>query len=158
MKDIGQYLTVTLGKEFFALDVESVREILEITAVTRVPRTPEHMRGVINLRGNAVPVVDLRKKLGLDPTPDTVDTCIIIVEVEEDGESSILGAVVDSVREVSEIASENIEDPPSMGSVVESEYILGMTRQDDRFIILFDIARVFCAKGLCLGRETAAVD
>jgi purine-binding chemotaxis protein CheW len=155
MEITNQYLTFIVGKEIFALDISSVREVLEITAVTRVPRTPAHMRGVINLRGNAVPVVDMRLKLGMKRADDTVDTCIIIVEIEDGGETSVMGAVVDAVREVFEIQPDKIEDAPRMGAAVNSDYIRGMGRQDGSFIILLDIARVFSAEELSMAREMA---
>src|SRR5512136_496350 len=95
-----QFLTFKLGEEIFALDITKVREVLDFTSVTKVPRTPEFMRGVINLRGSVVPVVDLRLKFGMSRTENTVNTCIIIVEVTVDGEMIVLGALADSVQEV----------------------------------------------------------
>ncbi|MDD4731748.1 MAG: chemotaxis protein CheW [Desulfovibrio sp.] len=146
--ETNQYLTFTLGKEVFALDIATVREVLELTHVTRIPRTPDYMRGVINLRGHAVPVVGMRRKLNMKDVEDTINTCIIIVEVEYDGERTVLGALVDSVREVFEMAPESIEAAPKMGAAVKSEYIKGMGRQDDEFIIILDIARIFSAEEL----------
>ncbi|SKA94696.1 purine-binding chemotaxis protein CheW [Paucidesulfovibrio gracilis DSM 16080] len=146
--ETNQYLTFTLGKEVFALDISTVREVLELTHVTRIPRTPDYMRGVINLRGHAVPVVGMRRKLNMKDIEDTINTCIIIVEVEFDGERTVLGALVDSVREVFEMDPESIEAPPKMGAAVKSEYIKGMGRQDDEFIIILDIARIFSAEEL----------
>ncbi|MEF2145928.1 MAG: chemotaxis protein CheW [Desulfovibrionaceae bacterium] len=144
----NQYLTFTLGKEVFALDISTVREVLELTTVTRIPRTPDYMRGVINLRGHAVPVVGMRRKLNMKEIPDTINTCIIIVEVDFDGEPTVLGALVDSVREVFEMAPEAIEAAPKMGAAVKSEYIRGMGRQNDEFIIILDIARIFSPEEL----------
>src|SRR5512134_1658617 len=113
--ETSQYLTFTLDEELFALDIGKVREVLEFTSVTRVPRTPEFMRGVINLRGSVVPVVDLRLKFGLSRTESTIDTCVIITEVESGAEKTVLGALADSVQEVIELEPRNIEPPPRMG-------------------------------------------
>ena len=101
--EVRQYLTFKLSEEVFALDVAQVREILDYIKVTKVPQTPDYMCGVINLRGNVVPVVDMRLKFGMAKTEKTVDTCIIVVEVKSDGESLVLGALVDSVQEVFEL-------------------------------------------------------
>src|SRR5574342_727501 len=98
-----QYLTFKLGDEVFALDITKVREVLDFTAITKVPRTPDFMRGVINLRGSVVPVVDLRLKFGMKATEKTVNTCIIITEVTVDSETTVLGALADSVQEVIEL-------------------------------------------------------
>ncbi|HMM37711.1 MULTISPECIES: chemotaxis protein CheW [Desulfovibrio] len=157
-KDINQFLTFTLGKEIFALDIGTVREVLELTTITKIPRTPAYMRGVINLRGHAVPVVDMRLKLGMSKGSDTVDTCIIIVEIDFDGERTVMGALVDSVREVFEMAPEAIEPAPRMGAAVNAEYIRGMGRQDENFIIILDIGRIFSAEELALVRGMGQKD
>ena len=148
----NQFLTFTLGKEIFALDIDTVREVLELTSITRIPRTPEFMRGVINLRGHAVPVVDMRVKFGMDRTRDTVDTCIIIVEVDYEGEMTVMGALVDSVREVFEMAPDKIEEAPRMGTKINTEFIQGMGRQDDAFIIILNISRIFSPEELAMMR------
>ncbi|KAB1441099.1 chemotaxis protein CheW [Pseudodesulfovibrio senegalensis] len=150
LNDINQFLTFTLGREIFALDIGTVREVLELTSITKIPRTPGFMRGVINLRGHAVPVVDMRMKLGMSKGEDTVDTCIIIVEIEFDGEITVMGALVDSVREVFEMMPESIEPAPKMGAAVNAEYIRGMGRQDEKFIIILDINKIFSAEELAL--------
>jgi len=155
LKDINQFLTFTLGKEIFALDIGTVREVLELTSITKIPRTPEFMRGVINLRGHAVPVVDMRLKLGMSKGADTVDTCIIIVEIEFDGEFTVMGALVDSVREVFEMTPDTIEPAPKMGAAINAEYIKGMGRQNDQFIIIIDINKIFSAEELAMAREMA---
>lgn len=155
LKDINQFLTFTLGKEIFALDIGTVREVLELTSITKIPRTPEFMRGVINLRGHAVPVVDMRMKLGMSKGEDTVDTCIIIVEIEFDGEFTIMGALVDSVREVFEMMPDTIEAAPKMGAAINAEYIKGMGRQNEQFIIIIDINKIFSAEELAIAKEIA---
>lgn len=143
-----QFLTCTLDKEIFALDIATVREVLELRSVTRVPRTPEFMRGVINLRGHAVPVMDMRSKLGMSPGESTVDTCIIIVEVPYHDDTTIMGALVDSVREVFETNADDIEPAPKMGTAINADYIVGMGRQNDQFIIIVDISKIFSAEEL----------
>jgi purine-binding chemotaxis protein CheW len=152
--DTSQHLTFTLGKEVFALDIASVREVLELTSITKIPRTPDFMRGVINLRGHAVPVMDLRLKFGMPAAEATVDTCIIIVEVDFEGENIVMGGMVDSVREVFEIAQERIEAAPRMGTSISTDYIKGIGKQDDVFIIILDIGRIFSAAELALARDT----
>lgn len=107
-----QYLTFRLGEEVFALEIGKVREVLDFTRVTKVPGAPEFMRGVINLRGSVVPVVDMRLKFGMNDSDRTVNTCIILVEFALDGESKILGALADSVQEVLEMGPDQIEPPP----------------------------------------------
>ncbi len=149
----NQYLTFVLEDELFALNIGSVREVLELTSITKVPRTPEFIRGVINLRGRAVPVVDLRMKFGMGETRRTVNTCIIIVEVELDGEATVLGALADSVQEVYEMESSQIEPPPRMGTRIKSEFITGMGKSGDRFIVILDINKVFSAEELSLAAD-----
>lgn len=144
----GQYLTFTLADEVFALDIASVREVLEWTPITKVPRTREHIRGVINLRGRAVPVVDVRLKFGLSETRRTVDTCIIIVEVRLDGEETVLGALADSVKEVVDIEGKDIEPAPRMGTTIRAEFIKGLARHDDDFVIILDEDTVFAEEEL----------
>jgi len=146
----GQYLTFTLDGEVFALEIGKVREVLEYGTITRVPQTPEFMRGVINLRGNVVPVVDLRRKFGMGITEQTVDTCSVITEVEIDGESTLLGALADSVQEVIEFDAGQIEPPPRMGTRLDTGFIRGMGRRGEEFVIILDIDRVFSAEDLTM--------
>jgi purine-binding chemotaxis protein CheW len=148
--DTNQYLTFTLGKEIFALDIATVREVLELANITRIPRTPHFMRGVINLRGHAVPVVDMRLKFGMEPVQDTVNTCIIIVEVALDDEVTVLGALADSVREVTEIKPEEIDPAPRMGASVDINFIQGMAKLDEDFVMILDINRIFSAEELAM--------
>ncbi len=150
LTDSHQYLTFTLGDEIFALNIATVREVLEMTTITRIPRTPPFMRGVINLRGHAVPVVDMRLKFGMRRVEDTVNTCIIIVEVDLEGEAVIMGAVADSVREVFEMKPDQIDPAPRMGTSINTEFIMGMGKQDDGFIMILDINRVFSVEELNL--------
>src|SRR5215470_18403298 len=114
-----QYLTFKLGDEIYALDVATVRELLDFTTVTRIPRTPEFMRGVINLRGSVVPVVDLRLAFGMTATEKTVNTCIIVMEVRLQNETAIMGALADSVEEVVDLEPEQIEPAPNIGTSIK---------------------------------------
>ncbi len=151
--EMKQYLTFKLGEEVFAVDVSHVREILEFTTVTKVPRTPDYMRGVINLRGSVVPVLDMRLKFGLSRTEKTVDTCVIVVEVFFEDESTIIGALADSVQEVLELEPDQIEPAPRIGTQLKTEFIKGMGKRDDRFIILLDIDKVFSSEELAVIAE-----
>jgi purine-binding chemotaxis protein CheW len=148
------YLTFMLDRETFAIPVANVREVLDLTEVTRVPRTPDFMRGVINLRGGVVPVVDMRKKFNLPDVEDAVDTCIIVVEVNVDGDAMVIGALADSVQEVFELADDQIEPPPSIGTRLDTEFISGMGKQGELFTIILDIDKVFSVDELNLFSET----
>ena len=156
MSDITtqQYLTFGLGEEVFALETGSVREVIELVPVTRIPKTPPFMRGVINLRGHAVPVVDLRIKFDMPMVQDTVNTCVIIVDVEVDGELCSMGAIVDSVREVFEMDSDQLNPPPRMGTSIRADFIKAMGKQNEEFIMILDIAKVFSTVELSILRET----
>jgi len=145
-----QYLTFKLDDEVFALDITKVREVLDFTTVTKVPRTPDFMRGVINLRGSVVPVVDLRLKFGMTKTEKTVNTCIIIVEVNVDNETTILGALADSVQEVMDLEPDHIEPAPKIGTKLRTDFIKGMGKRDEHFVILLDIDKVFSTDELAL--------
>ncbi len=143
-----QYLAFGLSEEVFALDISHVREILEYTTVTKVPQTPSFMKGVINLRGSVVPVIDMGLKLGLPETNRTIDTCIIVMEVSLDEEKAVMGAMVDSVQEVFEMEPGQIEGAPRLGTHLNMEFIKGIGKKDDRFCIILDIDRVFSAQEL----------
>jgi purine-binding chemotaxis protein CheW len=153
-----QFLTFRLGDEVFALDISKVREVLDFTSVTKVPRTPDFMRGVINLRGSVVPVVDLRLKFGMTRTENSVNTCVIITEVTVDGDTTVLGALADSVQEVLDLDAEHIAPAPRIGSKLRTEFIKGMGKRNDQFIIILDVDKVFSADELSLVKqdETAA--
>jgi len=145
-----QYLTYKLGDEIFALDIGKVREVLDFTSATKVPRTPDFMRGVINLRGSVVPVVDLRLKFGMSATEKTVNTCVIITEVTVDNDTTVLGALADSVQEVIDLTPADISPAPKIGTRLRTEFIRGMGKRDDRFIIILDIDKVFSSDELAL--------
>lgn len=143
MTETTQYLTFKLDDEVFALDISQVREVLDFTAITKVPRTPDFMRGVINLRGSVVPVVDMRLKFDMSRTEQTVNTCIIIVEINIENERLVLGALADSVQEVIELGPGQIEPAPRIGTRLHTEFIKGMGKRDENFIIILDIDRIF---------------
>ncbi len=143
-----QYLTFKLGDETFALDVAKVREILEESSITKVPQTPDFMRGVINLRGSVVPVIDMRLKFGMSRTERTVNTCIIVVEVQLENELIVLGALADSVQEVIEMEASQIEAAPHIGTRLNSNFIKGMGKHDHRFIMILDIDKLFSSEEL----------
>lgn len=138
-----QYLAFRLEKEVFAFDISKVREVLEFDSITKVPQTPDMMKGVINLRGAVVPVIDMRIKFGMSETEKTVNTVIIIIEIDLDGTSTMIGALVDSVKEVIDLDSEHIEPPPKIGTKLNTEYIKGMGKQENQFLIILDIEKIF---------------
>lgn len=152
MMTAAQYLTFRLADEVFALDIGKVREVLDFTTVTKVPRTPDFMRGVINLRGGVVPVVDLRLKFGMTRTESGVNTCIIITEVTVEGETTVLGVLADAVQEVLDLSPHEILAPPKIGTKLHTEFITGMGKREDRFIIILDIDQVFSADELVLAQ------
>jgi purine-binding chemotaxis protein CheW len=147
-----QYLTFRLGSEVFATDVAKVREVLDFTTITKIPRTPDFMSGVINLRGNVVPVVDLRLCFEMSKTETTVNTCIVVVEMLLDGESNVIGALADSVEEVIDLEPDQIQPPPRIGSRIRTDFIKGMGKRDSQLIMILDIDRVFSAEELSVIR------
>ena len=151
--ETSQYLTFKLDEEVYALDITQVREVLDFTDVTKVPRMPDFMRGVINLRGGVVPVADLRLKFGMSKTEKTVDTCIIIMEISIEGETTLLGALADSVQEVLTLEPDQIEPPPRIGTRLKTEFIKGMGKKNDEFVIILDIDKVFSAEELTILQE-----
>ncbi|WP_404425694.1 chemotaxis protein CheW [Nibricoccus sp. IMCC34717] len=147
--ETARYLTFRLGEEIFALNVFKAREVLDVTQITRVPTAPHYMRGVVNVRGNAIPVVDLRTKFGLPSVPDTLATRIIVMELSLDGESVVVGGLADAVHEVMELEPGDINEPPALGMRWRTDLILGLGRRGDRFVIILDIERVFSVEELC---------
>ena len=143
-----QYLTFKLADEIFAFDVAKVREILELTTITKVPQTPEFMRGVINLRGSVVPVIDLKLNFSMQRTEQTINTCIIVVEVNLHGEAIVLGVLADSVQEVVEMEPNLIEPAPKLGTKLNTEFIKGMGKVGENFVMILDIDKVFSADEL----------
>ena len=144
--ETARYLTFRLGNELFAINVFKAREVLDLSHITRVPTAPGYLRGVVNVRGNAIPVVDLRTKFGMAQTADTLHTRIIVMELQIDGEQVVVGGLADAVHEVLELEPHEINDPPSLGMRWRTDLILGMGRRDDRFTIILDIERVFSSE------------
>ncbi|MEE8552686.1 MAG: chemotaxis protein CheW [Desulfobacterales bacterium] len=149
-EELNQYLTFKLDQEVYALEIGKVREVLDSSDVTKVPRMPDFMRGVINLRGKVLPVVDLRLKFGMTATEQTVDTCIIIMEIAIDGETTDLGAMADSVQEVLDLEGDQVEPAPKIGTRLNTEFIKGMGKKDKEFIIILDVDKVFSAEELAI--------
>ncbi len=144
----GKYLTFALGDEEYGLPVLKVREIIKMMDITLVPQVPGHVKGVINLRGKVIPVVDLRLKFGFPPQAYTERTCIIVVEVEMSASKVMMGIVVDAVSEVLNIAAEEIEETPEFGERVTTDYMKGIAKVKGTVKILLDLDRVLGADGV----------
>jgi purine-binding chemotaxis protein CheW len=143
LNKIATYLTFNIMQEVYALDVLKVKEVLELTKITKVPKTPRFMRGVINLRGSVVPVVDLKYKFGMGDTEETVHTCIIVMEVAIDDEVKVIGALADAVKEVINLEPDQIEPSPYLGTKVSIEFIKGVGKIGEDFVIILDIDKIF---------------
>ena len=150
----GKYLTFALAEEEYGLEILKVREIIQMMDITAVPRTPSQVKGVINLRGKVIPVVDLRLKFGLEEAERTDETCIIVVNV---GEIEV-GIIVDRVSEVLNIQGDDIEDAPSFGANVDKSFILGMGKTNDRVTILLDSGKVLSATDIAAVRAEMQAD
>ena len=148
-----QYLTFDVAEETYGIEVRLIREILEMQPITRVPRTAEYLLGVMNVRGKAVPVVDLRRKFGLDTREQTVDSAIIVLEVSDSGADTLIGLLVDNVDEVLELGPESVEPAPLTGTTVDAQLLSGMTKQDDQFVLLLNTEMLFATDD----QETAQV-
>lgn len=142
MEKEGKYLTFALAKEEYGLEILKVREIFGYMEITAVPQTPDYVKGVINLRGQVIPIIDLRAKFGMETIDVTEETCIIVVEITQGDHKFNTGIVVDHVQEVLDIAGENIEETPQFGSSVNTDFILGMGKIGDSVKILLDIDKV----------------
>ena len=142
-EELKSYLSFKLGDELFAANVAKVLNILEMTKITKVPKAPKYMKGVINLRGAVLPVIDTRIKFEMEETEITKNTCILVLDINMDNDSIHVGALVDSVQEVLEIEKEEIEPPPSIGNKYKSEFIDGMAKLNDEFIMILNMDRVF---------------
>ena len=155
ISEISQYMTFRLGNELFAINVAQVREVLEVSTITRVPTAPDYMRGVVNVRGKAIPVVDLRMRFGLPPAVETVSTRTIVMELLLEGETTVLGGIADSVHEVIELEPSAINPPPRIAMRWRTEFIQGMGRRGDDFIIILDVNAVFASEDLALVENAA---
>ena len=149
-QDQQQYLTFMLGGEVFAIGILAIKEIIEYGNLTEVPMMPDYIRGVINLRGSVVPVVDLSARFGRKGTELTRRTCIVIIEVESDQEKQVVGVVVDAVNEVLEIPEDQIEPPPAFGAKIRTDFIRGMGKVDSRFVIMLNVGKVLSIDDLAL--------
>jgi purine-binding chemotaxis protein CheW len=155
-----QFLTFILGGELFAMDILSIKEIIEYADLTAVPMMPEYVRGVINLRGSVVPVIDLCVRFGKPATPVTKRTCIVIVEIRTEAERHIMGVVVDAVNAVLDIPRADIEPAPTYGTRIRADFIQGLAKVNGNFVILLDVNHVLATDEIDLltqSEQTAAV-
>ena len=151
----GKYLTFSLADEEYGLGILKVKEIIGMMPITSIPRTPEYVKGVINLRGKVIPVLDLRLKFGIAASDYTERTCIIVVEIQKGGGAIMVGIVVDSVSEVLNIKGEEIEATPTFGAKLNTDYILGMAKVENRVKILLDIDRVLSKEEIIIIEQVA---
>lgn len=154
----GKYLTFRLADEEYGIEILKVREIIGIMSVTRVPRAPACVRGVINLRGKVIPVIDLRTVFGIPFLDYSARTCIIVVQIESEENELVIGVIVDAVSEVVDIKEEEIEPPPSFGESVPNEMFHGMAKRTDRVLIMLDIDQVFTGQELKWARRHSESD
>jgi len=152
-----QYLIFELDEELYALEISKVQSVVDFEKPTKVPKTPDFMSGVVNLRGRVVPIIDLRLKFGLSKSVQTIDSCIIMVEIILDEEETILGILADSVKAVIDLESDCIESPPKIGTRLKTEFIKGMGKQEDRFIIILDLDKIFSTDEFSLMQEVGNI-
>jgi len=151
----GKYLTFTLADEEYGIGILRIKEIIGMMPITTIPQTPEFVKGVINLRGKVIPVVDLRLRFGMDSIDYTERTCIIVVEIAGQAGTVMIGIVVDAVSEVLNIKAEDIEDTPTFGTKLNTEYILGMAKMEGSVKILLDIGRVLTGEEIATLKKAA---
>ena len=156
--DQQQFLTFVSAGETFGISILAIKEILEYGHLTHVPMMPDYVRGVMNLRGSVVPVIDLSSRMGRDVTASSKRTCIVIVEVEHDDEVLDIGVVVDAVNEVIEIPAESIEAAPPFGASIRTDFIAGMGRIDDKFVVLLDVGNVLSIEELSILEQASNVN
>ncbi len=152
--EIESYLTFKLEEEIFAVNVEKVIEIQELRQITKVPKTPLYMKGVVNLRGSVLPVIDTRIKFGLSQLVETVNTCILVLKIELESDTILLGLLVDSVQEVLELNASQISAPASIGNKYKSEFIIGMGKIKEEFVMLLDIDKIFSVDDIVNVQQT----
>ena len=157
-QDVRQYLTFMIGGEEYAVSLLKVKEIIEFDVITKVPKMPEWVRGVINLRGNVVPVVDLAVKLRQAPSEIGKLTCIVITEVQCDGEAKVIGVMADAVSQVIDLRLEEVEAPPSFGTRLKADYLLGMARSGKKFCLMLDTDKVLSSEELLELNDSAEND
>ena len=142
----GKYLTFKLNTEDYGIEILTVQEIIQMQQITKVPKVADYIRGVINLRGKVIPVVELRKKFGQESCEDTEETCIIVVQVETDDRPITMGIIIDAVKEVLQIEANQIEETPSLGANIDTDFITGMGKVGDEVKILLDIDKVLSVR------------
>ncbi len=153
---INSYLSFKIGNEEFAVHVNSILNILEMVQITEVPRSPDYMKGVINLRGTVLPIIDIRLRFGLTQTVYTDKTCIVVMEVNIDNQKILVGSLVDEVISVLEFSNDDILPAPSIGSNYESEFIEGMVKIDDKLIMILDINKIYTVNDMSILKEKTA--
>jgi len=152
----GLYLTFALSEEMYGLQILAVQEIIQLVPITQVPKTPDFVRGVINLRGKVIPVIDLRCRFGMEPVDDSAQTCIVVVEIGANGQALTMGVVVDQVAEVLDVTGDQVEAPPVFGSTVSTDFILGMGKVGDKVIMLLDVQQVLAGGELVMVAQIAS--
>jgi len=158
MDKAGKYLTFKLASEEYGLEIIKVQEIIGMIDVTRVPQTPKFIRGVINLRGQVIPVIDLRLKFGMKAIEDTALSCIIVVEVIQDSQKVTMGIIVDEVSEVMDIKGEEVSPPPEFGASLDTDFILGMGKAHEKLVVLLDVCKALSAEEVVLVDKVSRVD
>ena len=151
----GKYLTFSLANEEYGIGILKIKEIIGMMAITTIPQTPEFVKGVINLRGKVIPVIDLRLRFNMEEHAYTERTCIIVVEIDNQNSTLLIGIIVDSVSEVLNIKAEDIEDTPAFGAKLNTEYILGMAKSEKSVKILLDIDRILKVDEMALLSQAA---
>ena len=149
-----QLLTFALASEIYAIDVGRTREVVEFTHITPIPKTPPWIRGVLNLRGSVIPVLDLKQKLAMGPTEQSRDACVLILEFPLDGERTLVGVLADSVREVLELDAIEIDPRPNFGARLSTDYIRGVGRRNGELFVVLDVERIFLVDELTLAQTS----
>ncbi|MFO7982092.1 MAG: chemotaxis protein CheW [Desulfuromonadales bacterium] len=157
-EDLSQFLTFRLNEESFGIDVSKVREVLDLIEITTVPQTPDYMLGVVNLRGNVVPVIDLRQRFGLPAAEQTRDSCIVVMEIQIEGEQIVIGALADAVEEVLDMSANDIEAAPRLGAHVNVDFIHGVGKRGEQFVMILDIDRIFASEEVELFQAVRSSD
>ena len=155
ISNVNSYLTFKLGEEIFAANVSKVLNILEMTKITKVPKAPAYMKGVINLRGSVLPLIDTRIKFGMTETQFTTNTCILVLDIIINNESVRIGALVDAVQEVLEIDDKQVQPPPNIGSKYKSDFIEGMVKVGEEFIMILNVEQIFSTDDIINLKEVA---
>jgi purine-binding chemotaxis protein CheW len=156
VNELNQYLTFLLDNETYAFNVLKIKEVLELPKITKMPKTPDFMAGVINLRGGVVPVIDLRIKFDMPEIERTIDTSIVIVEANYDDEIILIGALVDAVKAVIKISTDNTEPPPKVGMNLDTNLIDGIGKNNDNFVIILNVDRLFSQEELSFVRDISS--